>query len=103
MSDNPIDPATIPDMATLRVHIDALDARLLALLGARTRLIERAAQIKRGIDMPARIPERVEEVVENARRMAGIERVDPDMIEAMWRIMVDHYIALEDRHLKDNA
>lgn len=95
-----IDPADIPDMATLRLHIDALDAELLALLGQRTRLVERAAQIKQGVGWPARIPARVEEVVANARRLAEAEGVDPEMIEPMWRLMIEHFIALEDRHLK---
>ena len=52
----------IHDMVALRARIDALDARLIALLAERSTLIDRAAQIKAQVGLPARIDARVEEV-----------------------------------------
>lgn len=92
-------PDQINDMATLRAHIDALDERLIGLLAERHALIDRAAQIKSGIGWPARIDARVEEVVANARRHAAAAGLDADLIEDIWRQLIEAAIAQEDRHL----
>ena len=89
----------IHDMETLRAQIDALDARLIGLLAHRHALIARAAQIKERAGLPARIDARVEEVVANARRHAASQGLDPTLIEALWRQLVDAAIAQEDRYL----
>lgn len=89
----------IQDMATLRAHIDALDARLIALLAERSGLIDRAAQIKARDGLPARIDARVEEVAALARKRAGDAGLSPDLAEALWRLMMEHFIAQEDAQL----
>lgn len=89
----------IPDMPTLRAAIDALDARLIALLAQRHALIDRAAQIKAGNGMPARIDERVEEVVANVRGHAQAHGLDPDLYDRLWRQLIDAAIAQEERQL----
>lgn len=94
----PID--QIPDMPALRAEIDILDRQLILLLARRRDLIDRAAQIKSVIRWPARIDERVEEVVENARRQAVEAGLDPDLIERIWRQLVEAAIAQEERHLQ---
>lgn len=101
MTDRP-DPADLPDMDALRAAIDALDRDLAALLAYRTRLIDRAAAIKAGADLPARIGWRVEEVAANARRNALDAGYDPDLAEALWRLMMDHFIAQEARILGED-
>lgn len=88
----------IPDMATLRAHIDATDERLVALLAHRHALIARAARIKKQVGLPARIDERVEEVVANAGRHAASHGLDRRLIETIWRQLVEAAIAQEDRH-----
>ncbi|AUH35180.1 chorismate mutase [Paracoccus tegillarcae] len=90
----------IPDMPALRARIDALDAQLIALLAQRSALIDRAARIKARDDLPARIEARIEEVVTNARRHAERAGLDPDLIESIWRRLIEAAIAQEDRHLK---
>lgn len=89
----------IPDMATLRAHIDALDKQIVAMLARRRDLIARAAEIKAGIGLPARIDDRVEEVVANAGRHAASHGLDRALIEAIWRQLVEAAIAQEDRYL----
>lgn len=95
-----MNPNDIPDMPTLREQIDALDARLMALMAERHALIDRAAQIKSGNGMPARIDERVEEVVANVRRHAGQLGLDPDLYDRIWRQLIDAAIDQEERQLK---
>ncbi len=89
----------IRDMTALRARIDALDGRLVAMLAERSRLIDRAAQIKARDGLPALIETRVEQVVGNVRALAEAEGVDPDLIEGLWRLMMAHFIAQEERYL----
>lgn len=87
------------EMPGLRARIDALDAQLIALLAERSALIDEAARIKTREQLPARIDSRVEEVAANARRLADAQGLDPDLAESLWRMMMDHFIAQEDRVL----
>lgn len=89
----------IHDMVALRARIDALDARLIALLAERSTLIDRAAQIKAQVGLPARIDARVEEVAALARRRATDAGLDPDLAEGLWRLMMEHFIAQEEAQL----
>lgn len=91
------------DMATLRAHIDRLDERLIALLAQRHGLIAQAARIKQRTGLPARIETRVEEVVANAVRQAESRGLDPNLIETIWRQLVEAAIAQEDRYLNGDA
>lgn len=86
-------------MTELRREIDRLDRELVAMLSERRRYIERAAELKRENGWPARIEVRVEEVVTRARRAAEENALDPDLIEALWRRLIDWSIALEERRL----
>ncbi|SOB94535.1 chorismate mutase [Rhodobacter maris] len=93
------EPSQIPSMAALRAEIDALDAQIVALMADRARLIDRAAQLKPGEGLPARIEARVEEVVRNAMREAEAQGLDPALIETIWRLIVEWSIAREERVL----
>ncbi len=93
------DPRQIPDMPALRAEIDRLDAELISLLAARSRLIDRAAEIKARDGLPARIETRVEEVAGNARRLARQGGLDPQLADRIWREMMEHFIAQEERAL----
>jgi isochorismate pyruvate lyase len=92
-------PAEIPDMTALRARIDALDAELVALLAERHALIARAAEIKARDGLPARIDARVAEVITNAGAAARARGLDRDLIESIWRQLVEAAIAQEERHL----
>ena len=86
-------------MAELRVEIDRLDRELVGLLVTRAGYIDRAAEIKAGVDLPARIDARVEEVVANVRRLAAAAGLDPDLADSLWRKLIDWSIAREESHL----
>ena len=86
-------------MAELRTLIDALDGELVALLALRARCIDRAAEIKVGVGLPARIPARVEDVVAKVRARAAAEGLDPELAEGLWRRLIEWSIAREERTL----
>lgn len=81
-------------MAELRTAIDALDARLVALLAVRQAYIERAAQLKTGRDQvrdPARIEEVVNKVIAEGRK-AGLSA---EIAEPVWRTLIEASIRHE--------
>lgn len=86
-------------MTELRREIDALDRALADLLAKRAAYIDRAAELKPGEGLPARITPRVEEVARNARKNAEAAGLDPDFAEGLWRKMIEWSIAREERVL----
>lgn len=94
---------TLATMTDLRREIDALDRDIVALLIDRAAMIDRAVELKPAEGMPARIPARVEAVVENVRAAAGQGGLDPDLAEMLWRALIDWSIAREERKLGPSA
>ena len=92
-------PADCTTMAELRAEIDRLDAELVALFAARVGYIDRAAEIKAEVGMPARIGSRVEEVIANVRGHAVAHGLPPDKLEKLWRKLVDWSIEREEDKL----
>ncbi|WP_103332901.1 chorismate mutase [Pseudotabrizicola formosa] len=92
-------PANCETMVHIRAEIDRLDEDLVRLLAERAGYIDRAAEIKAEVDLPARIGPRVEEVVENVRRHAVAYGLPPDLVEKLWRRLIDWSIAREENRL----
>lgn len=91
--------AKADSMAEVRVGIDTLDPMIVSLLAERFAFIDRAADLKPALAMPARVLERVEEVVANARAQAEGIGFDPDLTEKLWRTMIDLAIDREDHKM----
>jgi isochorismate pyruvate lyase len=92
-------PADCTSMAEIRAEIDRLDEELVRLFAERANYIDRAAQIKVEVDLPARIESRVEEVVTNVRRHAEAHGLPPELVEKLWRRLIDWSIAREESKL----
>jgi isochorismate pyruvate lyase len=92
-------PADCTNMAQIRAEIDRLDEDLVRLFAERAGYIDRAAEIKAQVDLPARIDTRVEEVVGNVRRHAATYGLPPDLVEKLWRRLIDWSIAREESRL----
>ncbi len=83
-------------MAELRQSIDALDRNLVEMLAKRFAFIDRAAELKSAAGLPARIPERVEEVLANIRAHATELGIDADLLARFWRDMIEASIVREE-------
>lgn len=94
--DTPAAAATLPpnSLEEVRSRIDQIDARLIALLADRQRLVRAAAAFKRD-ERSVRAPERVEQVVAAARTRAARSGLSPEVAEAVWRAMIDAFIDYE--------
>ncbi|WP_241524023.1 chorismate mutase [Oceaniglobus indicus] len=86
-------------MAELRVGIDALDRALIDLLVARADHIDRAIELKPAEGLPARIDDRVAEVIGNVRTLAEARGLDPALAETLWREIIEWSIRREAAHL----
>jgi isochorismate pyruvate lyase len=92
-------PADCTSMAEIRAEFDRLDEDLVRLVAERAGYLDRAAEIKAEVDLPARIGSRVEEVVSNVRRHALTYGLPPDLVEKLWRRLIDWSIAREESRL----
>lgn len=88
-------------MAELRPQIDALDAELIAFLAERAGYIDRAITLKQKENLPARITNRVDEVITNVRNEAKAKGFDPDLAETLWRQLIEWSIAREAQHIPE--
>lgn len=92
-------PADCHSMQELRAQIDLLDAQIVAGFAARAGYIDRAVVLKQAEGLPARIDDRVEEVVDRVKARARDEGLDPALMEDLWRRVIEWSIAREEQVL----
>jgi isochorismate pyruvate lyase len=66
---------------------------------ARVGYIDRAIVLKQGENMPARVSDRVEDVVAKVRARASDQGLDPALAEDLWRRIIEWSIAREEQVL----
>ncbi len=87
---------TCASMTEVRKHVDALDDILVPLLVERGGYMTQAATIKPKAEL-VRDEARIEAIVRRVRARAEDEGGEPDVIEAIYRSMMEAYIAYEHR------
>jgi isochorismate pyruvate lyase len=88
-------PHTTPStMAEVRQRVDALDDAIVPLLVARSRCMHDAARIKRHAH-EVRDEARIETIVGRVRTLAAEHGGDPALMEALYRQMMERFIAYE--------
>jgi len=85
-------------LSKLRTQIDELDRRLVALLVERDKLVQAVGELKTSDD-EILAPERQREVYESRRAWAADAGLDPDFVERLYRVMIEHFIAQERQQL----
>lgn len=87
------------NLAPLRQKIDALDEELVKLIVQRFGVVDQVIEIKRNTKLPASIPERIEQVVQNAIEKSKDGGVPEVTIERIWRLLIAETIAYEEQKL----
>ena len=81
-------------MGEVRQHIDALDRILVPLLAQRGAYVAQAARIKPCAEM-VRDEDRIEYIVSHVRGLAQTQGMAPELIETIYRGMMEAFIAFE--------
>lgn len=91
------------EMSDVRRMIDEIDDELVALLAKRQRQIERAARVKPGLGIPARAPERVDEVLARVLGASRREGLSVEVAMKLWTAIIEWSIQYEERLMGDKA
>ena len=94
MTSERVDPAECRTMAEVRQGVDALDARIVALVGERFRYMDAAARIKPDREA-VRDEGRKAQVLANVARLARENDVPEAVAEALYERLVEASIAYE--------
>lgn len=87
----------MPECKTLqevRDNIDRLDRKLVPLLAERAGYVTQAARFK-ATKAAVVDPDRIEQIVLKVRHLAIEEGMDPDLVEHIYRSMIDAFIIHE--------
>lgn len=87
-------------LPTYRKRIDKLDKQLLALVGARFDIMREVADIKHKHGIAGFLPDRVNEVRDNAMALGKKYGIPPHFVQAMYTLMIYESCALEDVIMK---
>jgi isochorismate pyruvate lyase len=87
-------PEDCRNIGDIREAIDSLDREIIGLIGKRARYVEAAARFKTG-EESVRAPERQDKMLEERRRWAEEENLDPDVIEGLYKDLVSYFVNRE--------
>lgn len=88
------------DMQDVRREIDRVDREIVRLMAERQNYIEQAGRIKQSRDT-VRDEARVEDVVDKVKAAAQGEGANPDLVETVYRTMIEWCINYEFRVYDD--
>jgi isochorismate pyruvate lyase len=87
------------DMDEVREEIDRIDMALVDLIGERFAFVDRAWQLKQS-PAEARVPWRIQQVIDKVRARAAGQGLPPELAEALWRQMIGWFIQYEEEKLR---
>ena len=89
------------EMEQVRAEIDRIDAALVDLIGERFTYVDRAWQLKQS-PAEARVPWRIQQVIDRVRTRAAEQGIPPELAEALWRQMIGWFIQYEEEKLQQH-
>jgi isochorismate pyruvate lyase len=89
-------------MDEVRAEIDRIDQALVDLIGERFTFVDRAWQFKQS-PAEARVPWRIQQVIDRVRARAEEQGLPPELAEALWRQMIGWFIQYEEEKLRHQA
>ena len=87
------------NMEEVRTEIDRIDAALVDLIGERFTFVDRAWQFKKS-PAEARVPWRIQQVIDRVKARAKEKNLPPELVEALWRQMIGWFIQYEEERLQ---
>ena len=86
----------------VRAQIDRIDGEIVALLAERAGYARQAGRFK-PTAADVRAPARVEQVVARVRRLAAEHGAPPDLVERLYRTMIEDFTDMQLREKSDNT
>ena len=86
-------------MDEVREEIDRIDRELVDLICERFSYVDRAWQLKKA-PADARVPWRVQQVIDKVKARAAENKLPPELVEALWRQMIGWFIQYEEERLR---
>ena len=90
------------NMEEVRAEIDRIDQELVDLIGERFAYVDRAWQFKQS-PAEARVPWRIQQVIDRVRARAAEKGLPPELAEALWRQMIGWFIQYEEENLRQQV
>ncbi|MGB6195363.1 MAG: chorismate mutase [Methyloceanibacter sp.] len=90
------------DMEQVRAEIDRIDVALVDLIGERFTYVDRAWQLKQS-PAEARVPWRIQQVINRVRTRAKEKGLPPELTEALWRQMIGWFVQYEEEKLSQQG
>lgn len=88
------------DMQEIRKEIDQIDKSVIDLLGLRFNYVKAAAKFKKN-ELEVNAPDRLVTMLSQRRKWAQENNISPDVIEKMYRDLVNYFIDQELKHFKE--
>jgi isochorismate pyruvate lyase len=89
-----VDAAECESLDEVRIHIDQVDRLIVALIGERGEYVRQAAGFKRN-EAEVQAPQRVQQVIDKVRGRAADTGADRNIVEAVYRAMINGFIGAE--------
>ena len=89
-------------MEQVRAEIDRIDTALVDLIGERFTYVDRAWQLKQS-PAEARVPWRIQQVIDKVRARAAEKGLPIELTEALWRQMIGWFIQYEEEKIRGHG
>jgi len=87
-------PESCKNIDEIRSAIDAIDLEVIQLIGKRFKYVKAASKFKVN-EEAVKAPERFKNMLLQRRNWASIERLNPNVIEKVYRDLVNYFISEE--------
>lgn len=84
-------------LTQVRAEIDKIDDALIGLIAKRGEFVKQAATFKK-----TAAPERVQQVIDKVTKLATEKGADTQLVENLYRQMIEDFIRIEHQALKAN-
>lgn len=88
-------------LTQVRAEIDKIDDALIGLIAKRGEFVKQAATFKKTTAQVA-APERVQQVIDKVTKLAIEKGADTQLVENLYRQMIEDFIRIEHQALKAN-
>jgi 4-amino-4-deoxychorismate mutase len=88
------------ELCALRDRIDSVDDRIVDLIAERLRIAHEVAACKRRYGIAARLPDRIQAVLDRCALAGAAHDLDPRYVRELWAVIIEETCRIEEEILK---